>query len=530
MAVLKNTEYKTAVWGAKNNFITGLDPLGLQNTSEATYTHLLPGITNLTNRIRYYGFYCWLLEYYAKHIRHTDPKEQSRFIRRAELMLALLMKSRNPDYTQVTGSLFAGNMIDAQNGIFFNLKDNADQEEGRKTYWKFSSGAFGQYYAGAMREIGLILRNDKGNFICSNKDCHSRINGVMLAEAFEENVAVEARELFIQNILEGQLLIGQIDLLHEQFALNHIELESSEWNMYTQLLLEEDHPALDIQEEEQQSFKRKETLKYLIGFIGQEKVFQGADTFPTEIYLAKGTDEGSTVETLRLWYFYHLNELWHFGAGATFWGMLHMLDTAYNQIHLPLFVRNYAEQIQNYLEEHYSVYPTTTIREALSFIQIDETQQPSVIRQAVRTGDHQVAGGNGMALILSIYQTNHEELEPLQHLAFSKSIIRDGNVLDFFEQLERYLDSAISDFVYDFILRNLIYRHQYVALRKTGNGTQSTLKFLLEENYIRHIESFGPRFTSPRLGALYHILQDLQLVSVSGELTEAGKEFYKSKF
>ena len=75
MAILKNNEYKTVVWGSKNNFITGLDPLGLQITSEATYATLLPGITNLTNRIRYYGFYCWLLDFYSKNIRDINQNQ-----------------------------------------------------------------------------------------------------------------------------------------------------------------------------------------------------------------------------------------------------------------------------------------------------------------------------------------------------------------------------------------------------------------------------------------------------------------------
>ncbi|MDA0317562.1 MAG: hypothetical protein O2784_07570 [Proteobacteria bacterium] len=77
MAILKNNEYKTVVWGSKNNFITGLDPLGLQITSEATYATLLPGVTNLTNRIRYYGFYCWLLDFYAENIRDTNQQTQN---------------------------------------------------------------------------------------------------------------------------------------------------------------------------------------------------------------------------------------------------------------------------------------------------------------------------------------------------------------------------------------------------------------------------------------------------------------------
>jgi len=33
MAVLKNNEYKTIVWGAKNNFITGLGSVALTKKS-----------------------------------------------------------------------------------------------------------------------------------------------------------------------------------------------------------------------------------------------------------------------------------------------------------------------------------------------------------------------------------------------------------------------------------------------------------------------------------------------------------------
>ena len=112
MAILKNNEYKTVVWGSKNNFITGLDPLGLQITSEATYATLLPGVTNLTNRIRYYGFYCWLLDFYAENIRDTNQQTQNNFIRKAELLMALLVKTQNPNFTQVTGSQFAVNNSD----------------------------------------------------------------------------------------------------------------------------------------------------------------------------------------------------------------------------------------------------------------------------------------------------------------------------------------------------------------------------------------------------------------------------------
>jgi hypothetical protein len=81
MAVLQKGKSNYPFWGASINLITGLDPLGLQTTSEATYATMLPGISNLTNRLRYYGFYCWLLDFYFKTEKKGNSKEQYRFIR-----------------------------------------------------------------------------------------------------------------------------------------------------------------------------------------------------------------------------------------------------------------------------------------------------------------------------------------------------------------------------------------------------------------------------------------------------------------
>ena len=44
----------------------GLDPLGMQNSGVVLYQALLPGISNVTLRMRYYGFFCWLSDAYAR--------------------------------------------------------------------------------------------------------------------------------------------------------------------------------------------------------------------------------------------------------------------------------------------------------------------------------------------------------------------------------------------------------------------------------------------------------------------------------
>lgn len=50
----------------------------------------MPGISNVTLRMRYYGLYAWLARVYAKKIGDTNPRSWLRFIRRAEALYVLI--------------------------------------------------------------------------------------------------------------------------------------------------------------------------------------------------------------------------------------------------------------------------------------------------------------------------------------------------------------------------------------------------------------------------------------------------------
>ena len=80
----------------------GLDPLGMQNSSISLYQTFLPGISNVTLRMRYYGFYAWLCRTYAQRIGRTNPEYWKRFIRRAEALYALIAYKRRGE-TGVAG-------------------------------------------------------------------------------------------------------------------------------------------------------------------------------------------------------------------------------------------------------------------------------------------------------------------------------------------------------------------------------------------------------------------------------------------
>lgn len=68
----------------------GLDPLGMQNSSVNLFQTFLPGISNVTLRMRYYGLCAWLCRSYAQADGSDDPERWKRFVRRAEALYALI--------------------------------------------------------------------------------------------------------------------------------------------------------------------------------------------------------------------------------------------------------------------------------------------------------------------------------------------------------------------------------------------------------------------------------------------------------
>src|SRR5947208_6755144 len=64
----QRTENQDLDWLERDRqIIKGLDHLGIQVVSANLYTFLLPGITNVTDRARYYSFYPWVVDRYARN-------------------------------------------------------------------------------------------------------------------------------------------------------------------------------------------------------------------------------------------------------------------------------------------------------------------------------------------------------------------------------------------------------------------------------------------------------------------------------
>ena len=68
----------------------GLDNLGTQQPSIFIYTQLLPGVTNVTDRVAYFGFYPWFLLAFEKRFPDASEAELKSELRRADCLFTLI--------------------------------------------------------------------------------------------------------------------------------------------------------------------------------------------------------------------------------------------------------------------------------------------------------------------------------------------------------------------------------------------------------------------------------------------------------
>lgn len=531
MAVLKKSEWKAPFWGKSNEYSTGRDPLGLQTTSQASYSTLLPGVTNLTNRIRYYGFYCWLLEVYAKEKGDTSPAIQNRFIRRGEYQIALLMELHESDAIQIPGSSFANSEITKEESkLKFDLKLGADIEKGKNTYWKYSSGAFGQYYSGALQAIGLIIhRVDTPVFVCTKLEDKSIVTGTMLAEAFANNISDTAKKLFIKNIEEGYLNKSDSVKLHEEFSITIIPKDTDEWKLYTKLLFSNDQPL--FQNVDNQTFFRKETMTTVLSYINENDTADYWDYFTKELYNQKGKDFlNKETDSSFGWYYYQLNEYWHYGAETVFWSVLETLSSKYFKAELSNFLNDFSDTfIEALLKYNFIDDKSQPLGEVISKIgDIDIWELSEEIRANIKARDISKSLWQGFKMILAIYKQNENEFEKLYSFAALHGMERDGDCINGLRYFSKKLDEPISDVVDKFILKNIINRHLEVAYRKMGSGTKNTLKFSYEDNLLKHVETMYPVWTTPRIYAMYSFFEDLGYVNEENKITAIGKQLIKA--
>jgi hypothetical protein len=522
--VIKGNQSILPFFGERMNFIRGLDPLGLQNTSDATFSLLLSGLNNVTGRIRYYSFYCWLLDQYSQRSGSTNPEHQRKFIRTAEYIIALSSQFYDGDNGSIPGSNYAKNEIQKEEKDIHDLNAGIAKQDGStaNTYWNYRWGAFGQYYIGSLRDIGIIIDRDlSGVYARTNSRQDEFVSGEMVSSAFDESISAEKKQLFFDCITKGEISETQLQSLLPEFNLTQVPENSQEQQLLTRLLIQKDFP---LRIEEEPATLRKDSIFHLLGFV-QSKPQEFSDReFVYSAYDSKGLKDDKREASLLGWYYYQFNEFWHYSNTSIFNGTLDYLEGNFGPKWVPLrkFVDEVTNQvIEKFIGEGLVQESSEPLTEVLEKLQPDEYY--CIHNASSNTKIDKVF--YGFLLMFSEYLNNLDELALLKEYGENNNLAKDGEGPGYFLlQFRAKLTMPFIDYIKEYIFKNIIYRHQYVAFRKIRGGALSTQKFIIEDQHIRYLGNFEPSYTGPRIGNLIAFMKDLSVIAADNSLTEYGEQ------
>jgi hypothetical protein len=259
----------------------GLDPLGMQNSSISLYQRLLPGISNVTLRVRYYGLYAWLAAHYAQRSGDTDPKTWQRFVRRAEALYALVAQRRGGE-GGIAGIQWAQRTLDANPAGPLRFAPDADPGSEGNPYLQQAWGAYGAAYASQLFEMGVFATAKDHEIPVPSPEI-----GDALSEAFAES-AGELAERFYASIESGMVSIADLDAF-AALTPSAIAYGSAERQLYQNMLFAEgslSRPA-DI--------SRRETLLLLLKAAAQLERLPDVTTVRWLLYAGADKDDKALV-------------------------------------------------------------------------------------------------------------------------------------------------------------------------------------------------------------------------------------------
>lgn len=482
----------------------GLNQLGFRNASEELFTALLPGMNNVTARIRYYSFYCWLIrEYY--HRDKADKDTYRAFIRKSEYLLALI-QAKLDDFGGIPGINYALAEV-AKGTDTISLQDGVYNSEGKTnsgTYWANPGGVLQQYYVSSLRDMQILKAHLEDFSICNISKDDGFVCGERLADLFAESIGDEALNQFIHIVNRGSVFLNELSGLSKTFTMKSFIGAEDERDVLYDMLVQQDNPIKEIS-----SCYRKGTIRYFLEFLdGTGNVSSLSQQYARFMYdkFHDGNDDPSVLG----WYAYYLNDNWQYQVSRIFEQLLIVLKKEYGGrwISIDELVKKLTTGIVSVMMEGQSL----TFGEALNKIPdiADSKKNEDICAAAI-------------ADLMLKYNENKSAVSRIGNMSILFPGLRSFDFFDLMEEWGNLYDKPFYDFLYDFIYSKVIYQHYSVSVRKYYQTGISSFKFIIENGNIRFLGYYEASHTSPRIETLAGFLQDLGLTE-GMSLAEYGKE------
>lgn len=487
---------------------SGLDPLGMQRPIEAIYQSLIPGISTITLRYRYYSFFSLILKHYEEKVRHPDPAIFQLFHRRCEALLALVCAHGTPELG-ITGTNWAAGVLGGLNGSYgasidFIAGASPGQEAG-KGYLLNKAGAFGAIYSTQMAEMGLIhfpgSNQPNPNPICSElalrladalSQALGNVSDQFFAAADHGSVTLASLQAF-ETMKPGALIPGS----GEHVLLKDILLGKSETPS-----------AAD--------FRRQHTLRMLL----EAAVF--FDSVPSAEVVkwhwfenAPAITQGEEPTVPHLWFLYQASDLLRMAYETILSACLTVLESAPRQRATLSVLIDEITGFAN-LAENQSWGEFASLQAGDAPITAAKATAAAML-EAVELEDRVASAVRLIAQVTRLVQG---------HSAIIDQALRANEHFLSLRTERGFLASQSDDpstVVFARLIQDkIIKRHLWVASRKFRNQRAYTFHMEPEDGVLRYRSQFGVAPSSPRIDQALRFMRDVYLLDEKG-VTDLGR-------
>lgn len=537
-----------AAWVKNPVAITGLDPLGVRSPCEYVYSQLLPGITNVTDRARYYSFYPWLIWAIEQHKGNLRQKPTYEIIRLADCLYTLIglyhhsMLGKPDDLLHggLTGSRKLSSVINdfQQSGNAIRLSKYASIEDSSDRYFMNKLGGFGQYYLGPLSDTGLVERGNPDEMM------YTQDRGLPMAEAFDSGISRVAFFAVLEKDLVGssdfEQLVGFCPCQLPEKSNEQSELVSFFFNQ-----TETYHS--EVFEHRPQSLTA--LLELIKALQSSDRPMQmgakGVRCFLECIYRSSLPDSTlwilknpSLVESVQGWKQYYANEMLSLALQTLFWAGLSKMSES--EIYIPntnafgawfakvfIPVNDLDAKVGDLIDEKFASLPELGEAEDLRHEANLAIELLDIAANKNNGKRYENAVLKSIELLLSLAaRSTAEDWESAFTFTLPVGYQESYpvNIFSFLRNVENsWRDLDAREWLGWLTARWCIESHIRIALGKLRYESRDTFKIIPSENGLRIIEPSGaeslseilfPGFTNPRLRQSLQILMDLGAISM----------------
>jgi hypothetical protein len=550
-------------WVKPTHQIGGLDHLGVQAPCINIYSQLLPGITNVTDRARYYSFYPWVFWSFQKK-GWNDKEQLVKMFRRADCLFTLIAARHDlitEGKTSYSGGTVGKNTLEPKlkelsSEQSLKLSDYAHRNpDDASRYFMSKFGGLSQYYFGVLRDLKLF----KGDSIESASVIKE--TGGEIAKAFDEEVP---SELFLSIVENDHVTLEDLDKLLP-FSPVNLASSTKEKELLTKLLLKgvspflNDTSELDITTDSASAVARSKTMAYQL--LLAKKTSNNEHEFNVTLFRKLTYSQSgfeldnldlplSLKETTQQWQVYSCSEMLSIALQGVFFAMLQAIKpelalTSTHELAEYFWKQGIGATVLNNANaqntQHYFINTFKTLP-LMHDWQNDNHELQSVDQilsiTSYRTGDipeeELVSLINHCLIILIAICAREENLQASENIPSTPEYsskypvnLRTVQAKLNNEFANHNIVEAMISFSQQYCLEN----HWRVAMRKLRYQSQNTFRFEASERGLIVNAVPSATHTSPRFYQSTQVMKDLGLLSTTGRLTtvtKAGEQFIEA--